>query len=718
MSDTLIEHPTSRLRAALAHCVAKPDMKGFLAGVDIAREFNLPLHDVRSTWDRTRETILNEQPVEYFWQWLVTAELRPRYRWPSPPTGAGDPEFDTCLGNFDPFGYVSAETTGRITDFPLHAENEPYGGFVPAMDFADLLPTWFRQRNPGEVISQHIRTFYPQAEDISDCSEQPKGATGGVLEIVARAAQSLGDNAATTDPKAAQLLHIAAKCLTKQASEPISTVLEDAVSMAQSALCAPAPARNGLVELGVLEAVSDTTAIPMLELVAKALARDAEVDTLHANDSDTIPAQDAEGTCARLPWALVPRVIWCLCNAISTLRPNRDAEEAKVIDLAVRRCLLAWRRVSDYRNFGQSPISRVNTARLFWSLLQISDANPAADKFWWTHWALMGAIDYDERAMLVPAGLMPYADPMCIQSYESGTSVILDRDELFDRSERYSIVIGKSFEHGNYDLGCALLAFTICTQANMGYSGLGWRRSQLVEFLQTASKYPGNDMVRDAVATALAILEHRGTCPDSLFLGSITTTHPASSPPLTRPYGLTRKEIEDEVIRGLGRECWLRIDNETKCLLVDAHHGSSRFRATTPDALSNWGNLAAGYLKAIEHELLKRYKPVLKSLAYKQYCEAKQHHAGKPTFGTVTYLVFNHSKLPAPLQRRIETERLAYHSSPDLVRLLKESRTLRNAAAHPSNFPAQKMTRTLEIVFVEKIFACMCHANDATPPCT
>lgn len=369
MTDNVADHPTSQLKQAIARCVMKPEMKGFLACIQIAHDFKLPLQDVRRTWEDLRsELVAQQRSLEHFWEWLGTASLRPRYHWPAAPSSSYEFESDTCLGNYDPFGYVGAETTDRIICFPLHNKDDPYGGFVPAMEFADLLPTWFRGRDPGQVISEHIRSFYPQIEEVSEYAEQPKEAGNETLDVVRAVAQALALRASASDPATERLLRIAANCLQKHLPANNGTTVESAIRDAKASLQAPEPVRLALIELGVLESVSEDIAIPMFDLISRVIAQNAEIETLMDADGNEVPAHGITARMPELPWSVVPRIIWCLCNAISRITHEKDADESCAIHRSIRRCLLAWRRVADIQNFGQSPVSRVDFARMLWCM--------------------------------------------------------------------------------------------------------------------------------------------------------------------------------------------------------------------------------------------------------------------------------------------------------------------------------------------------------------
>lgn len=704
-------HPTLKLQKALAQFHNRPAFKTFLACVRLAAIHRLPVGELSTLLQQNRGIMSESGVIEQFWPWLERLEPRPRYRWPKPDLQSKqEPEYDTMLGNMDPFGSNSTEISDRTALYPIHDPEDPYGGFVPAMDVADLIPTWFHDKDPGIVIARYLRAFYPQSEfDAADApaSAQPRLLHPDAIDLVASITHHLAETASEDDPQAASLLELAEHCLRTPPDSGLTAHPEKAVSDALAALQAPPAARSCLISLGILESVTGETVAPMLELVSRVIASNAGVRETPQDTGATPQQNTPDVSSAYLSWKLIPRVIWCLCNAADHFQwEMQEATEASgqnaVFILAVHRCLSAWRETADKHCFRRSPISRADTARMLWCLQGVAaQAGMSRQSFVCrTHWEISEAFGHDIRLLLVPSALATYMDPLCLDPYQSNPDEPPWPADLADRADQYAFVAEHAFKQGEGELGCALLALGICLSAGMAQSGLGWNRAKLAELLTTASSSPGSAMVKEAISSAAKMLRERGDSPDSLYFESLGTLA-SDTLPLTRPIGQSKEQIVADTVSRVGNECWLWLPVAVKEALIDARVLYSRCHQDIPAGIHNWGALAHNYYVALELLLIQLYRPVLDSGAFRNH--DKKGQPGRATLGTVVYLIHRHSRLPPDLQLDIEASGNRLHTDRKLAKLLQEALELRNAEAHGKEFLAIHLSRTMEMFLGERI---------------
>ena len=712
MTKHAAAQPTLKLQKSLAQFRNRPAFKTFLACVRLAAIHRLPVGELSKLLHQNREILSEAGVIEQFWPWLEKLELRPRYQWPKPDLQSEqEAEYDTMFGNMDPFGLNSTEISDRTALYPIHDPENPYGGFVPAMDVADLIPTWFQDKDPGIVIARYLRAFYPQSElDTvnAPASAEPRPLDPDAIELVTSITHDLAEGIRDDDRQAANLLELAEHCLQTQPDSGLTADPERAVTDALAALQAPPAARSCLVSLGILESVTAETVVPMLEFVSRVIASNAGVRETPQDKDGTLHQNIPDVSSAYLSWRLIPRVIWCLCNAVDHFQWARQKEgetsgQRAVFNLTVHRCLSAWRETADRQCFRRSPISRADTARMLWCLQGLAaQAGMSRQGFLCpTHWEISEAFGHDIRLLLVPLALATYMDPLCLDPYQSNPDEPPWPEDLVDRADQYAFVADHAFKQGEGELGCALLALGICISAGMAQSGLGWNRARLAELLKTASSSPGYAMVKEALLSAAKMLREQGDSPDSLYLESLGTLA-SDTLPLTRPVGQSKEQVIEDTVSRVGTECWLWLPVAVKEALIDARVLYSRCHQDIPAGIHNWGALAHNYYVALELLLTHLYRPILDSDAFRNY-KKEQSLKGPASLGTIAYLVHRHSSLPPDLQSEIEASGNRLHTDRELAKLLQEARELRNAEAHGKEFLAIHLSRTMEMFLGERI---------------
>jgi hypothetical protein len=405
---------------------------------------------------------------------------------------------------------------------------------------------------------------------------------------------------------------------------------------------------------------------------------------------------------AGIPWAMVFRIA---SNAEDGLSWHaRYGEHALDVEQAMKRILRNWLSEVHRHHNGQSPISFETLNHSVLTDLAFHLDARSYSRVSMERAALMDEFDHDLWLMIGmepfsymhPLGLELYlhSDDAAVGDHRSGLDFLLE-----NRPARYMEIIEAALAEGYDELANAYLAFGVFSQAMTGFSVVGWPKRRLSDLIARSVHTPGDRMVRKALEVASVGFAREGCKATHACLAShskVTDAGQATGQMRIRPVGWTRSEIEEKWKSDLGTECWLWLFPKTKNYLIDAEIMYSRCHIDLGTGIVDYGGLTSNYCKALESELVERYRAVFIADEYHSY-KAIKNLKGPETLGSAVHLITHYDRLPADLQHAIRSQRLLTHEDSEIVRWLRFCADVRNKAAHPSEFKNADFLETREV---------------------
>ena len=555
------------------------------------------------------------------------------------------------------------ETLRRIDEDDANPEfqskekklHDEYGSFLPARQLAHVLPTFFKDENPGSVIGQYMSQMYGRSNDdstpnFSRYRVTDKHLADSILEIGKTCVQADKSCSAKSRKKFVRALnYIVLSC-------------EDVTGFDCIKNCAP---------------FFETIEVAPLSLLLKLLWKwgDGSYDRYHAGSLpafgallDRIGIAEAPDRQAEraLPFLVVNLIhnritdaLWenCIAGFIADDGHFLDAIP-KLVDRA---------RVSARRNFGgRSPFTEE-------AACAIGDWKSFVD--WNT---------CDLRIELARA---------LEQAWKTGLHVWDDDSpvDLLNRCDTYMRLFDACEEEGFQHLATAVLAFFVFSQAVAHKGKLGtW--CEIAKRVERAAQYPGQEMVEIALRVAAAFA-HESSPLTELAIRSLLTNpkeeHSSNVVDISTARAAamrSRAEFEYAWKERLSPLRWNKLSTKCQNFLVAGDVQWSRNSADFWKADMDFGSIGLDYAKAIEAELGKRLEWLPTSTLFTKHCESVGFKPPKQmTLGAIVETLRGRHPLPEPLRHEIETAGVRCHNDNELMKQLKKLAALRNEAAHPTH---------------------------------
>ncbi|MDR0578181.1 MAG: hypothetical protein LBI87_11790 [Candidatus Accumulibacter sp.] len=322
---------------------------------------------------------------------------------------------------------------------------------------------------------------------------------------------------------------------------------------------------------------------------------------------------------------------------------------------------------------------------------------------------------YDEFLSMDLAILMA---PACIPS-----SNVFNNDEPLDyyyygdgdeygqaRSEWYFRVCREAISEGYWELANACLAFFLFSQPYLCNGRLlsDWRL--LAELLKSGLGLLGENAVRDAARIALGVIRERGLGDglDALNLEGWASEFQLDTEDVKQDQDAIDKyhQAVGNLQKAIGRENWFFLSIDAKRSLTAAEKSWVAMSSELGYGNNDLGQIAMGYVKAIELELTSRYQFLLNSSAYGSYFHEKYGQNPDPhlTLGSVTTVLRDYPRLPVNLQQEIENTGLSLHLDTGLVKHLWGLKNVRNKGAHTTEIGDEEIIKLRTNLFKNGIF--------------
>jgi len=252
-----------------------------------------------------------------------------------------------------------------------------------------------------------------------------------------------------------------------------------------------------------------------------------------------------------------------------------------------------------------------------------------------------------------------------------------------------------------WELANALFAFVVFRGLICSKTALLCDWSQLMATYKRLEGTPGHDMAREALIITTSALQELSPGSFHTYLlqqwsRCLQTPPPAQS----NIWNSTEESLRDRLLVTV----WPRLSRAIQSQIMNAEvlwTLQHQYLGTT-EAPSG-APLVLEYAKCIEVPLREGLRPVLDSLAFKEYQQATQNinPGNRPTFGNMVHLLLDR-QCPLPLQREMGKLGMSgidiaalQDMAPELKIILRE----RNAAAHES------VTATAAMQFRERLYA-------------
>lgn len=308
-----------------------------------------------------------------------------------------------------------------------------------------------------------------------------------------------------------------------------------------------------------------------------------------------------------------------------------------------------------------------------------------------------GLLSTDLAILMAPSTFTYQSNWNTFNYYELPPEDYCDADEGGQmRSEWYLRICRVAREEGYWELANACLAFFLFSQPQLCQGRLlsDWRA--LAELIKSGVGMPGDNAVRDAAGIALEVIRKHGLGEglDALNLEgwrSDATISPANLEQLLRAVPALRS-AEADLQKAIGSENWLRLSNGAKHALLTAEKSWTAMAAEVGYGTSDFGQIAVGYIKAIELELTNRCRFLLTSSSYDTYCRGKFGRGADShlTLGSVIGVLRDYPKLPEALQNEIDETGMKLHHDAGLIKRLLAIKNLRNDGAHSTEVGGEK----------------------------
>lgn len=278
------------------------------------------------------------------------------------------------------------------------------------------------------------------------------------------------------------------------------------------------------------------------------------------------------------------------------------------------------------------------------------------------------------------------------------------------RSEWYLRVWREAINEGYVELANSCLAFFLFSQPQLceGRLHSDWRA--LTEMFQASCGMPGERAVRDAAGIALGIIREKGygNGLDALNLegwASDTAIEPANVEQLLHGIAVHRS-AEAALQKAIGQEAWVKLSTGAKFSLLTAEKSWMAISSEVGFGTSDVGQIAVGYVKAIELELTSRCNFLLTSSTYHAYCQDKFGRSANPylTLGSVINVLRDYPKLSEGFQQEIEATGMTLQHDSGLVKRLLGWTNLRNDGAHSDHVGDEKLIKLRTDLFKNGVF--------------
>lgn len=754
MDKKPIQHPQLRLKEALKSCRRKGTLDAFLACISLANEFGIGDESLYAAWQELGGSILGSGEAltlsDTLGVWLAKcyffgspAEEQPTQTVidsePNPSTAKiGDRTVEELLR--DTFATLDA-TQQRERD----AAN-PYGRFYPAWETEELLQKHFSaNEDPGAVIGRYIRSFFPDDDppepelhwhadaELRRCSRpllqlvlasiclsladrlsvdvptdrreiDPDADEVALLRRIREANRDASEIRRRIDAAngyqmmAGELLTIAQGTRAEQTANA-----EEALKRFVQICRSPQPLAAALLRLHTRHAwwIEDAHLPWILQALSSSPLGKHRicVDDVWQNAPEVL-GEDAFNPMrlASIPWAVAFKIIEHIEDEEWY---EKYGERASDVEDAVMRIVRRWLAEVHHHHGGRSPVSInvLNLSMLHYPIAHLGARDYNNSDFDWhreQRKALMKTFNHD-LWLTIGMEWSPDVHPLGFYKYLNYPDYShLDSDFFLEtRPARYIEIIDSALAEGYDELANAYLAFGIFSQAMTGFSVAGWPKRRLAALIARSTRAPGGDMVRKAIEIASASPVREEFRATHAWLASHVKAQYVGEVSI-RPVGWTRSEIEEKLKNDLGAECWLWLFPKTKNYLIDAEVTYSRCHIDLGTGIVDYGGVTSVYCKALESELVERYKPLFATEEYRSYKNANNLKSPE-TLGTVVELISRHDRLPTDLQDLVRSQGLLAHEDPEIVRWLRFCKDVRNKAAHPSQFKSADFVETREI---------------------
>lgn len=274
------------------------------------------------------------------------------------------------------------------------------------------------------------------------------------------------------------------------------------------------------------------------------------------------------------------------------------------------------------------------------------------------------------------------------------------------RTQIYLQVIGLIRKEGWHEFANACLAFYLFSQPI--YSKDHQLHADwliLGKIMKAGAGLPGWHVVEKSLDNACALIRKGDlNSLDALCLASWLphdTLHEKTMPPATMLSSvLNHKQAEQDLMKFLGDETWIKLTPAGKRRLTDADAEWSALHTQLGRGRHDWGPVATAYGKVFEGELSFRMKSVFSSQTYGDYCRNKNRKNEEHiTLGPMLHLLKEFTDLDQPLCAEIEKTGIRIQEDKELVKNLLHLAFDRNRGAHPAGLTAKQFVDFRTLIF-------------------
>lgn len=276
--------------------------------------------------------------------------------------------------------------------------------------------------------------------------------------------------------------------------------------------------------------------------------------------------------------------------------------------------------------------------------------------------------------------------------------------------EIYFILVQKSYSEGRYDLGTALLSLYLLYRSIFLSGDIG-PTPDTVQIVSTALSNPGNKILKQTISIIVnTIDEHFAHDPVSMSSADVLRQHLPKSAKLYRIENYREKQVSGpDVITNfkciLDISRWDKLSKSSQECLISAELQWRNNAIEFAFGIKDWSGLVITYFKAIERELVDRFKSFYTSTTYLRYLTSREMTCPqKATAGWLLKELRNYQSWPQELKDNLSTARINLHNNPRLVNNLYDlCQNYRNVAAHPDPLDMVKFTRFKKILFEDRV---------------
>ncbi len=607
--------------------------------------------------------------------------------------------------------------------------SNPYGMFMAGYEIKEFLEAQFPDRNPGVVIGEYYRAFFPYETECTWSAEPRRSVwvSEDAMRLLARICLVLGkQNMAQESHADLALGGIDSKSISELAALGAGRMATAFFALAHL-LANPPSKRQDLsgsssIDWSALARIVFSAppllSEPLLRLIKQLDPPDKEgqiqvLDTMSrvpigperywACPSDellVIPEleeQRANFARAFLPWSVVANIWQILPWDMDSHTLEYTERDWEIADAAVKRILRNVFVASKQAGRQRMWLTLPSVYDLLTSALKTRDGGFMIGSDSEAYSELFEQTERDVRWILGLQRTELGESEFCFSTYfERGIGV-----EGFPLRTRRILEAVEAASDARFDeLACALLSFLFISEVAVGTQELSLPHAEIVETIQKLKGSPGYDMVDRALVAILSGPFGESASPEALSLRSLLKpSNRTEVPPQLEPrfIGASRDELHARLVNTIGTEQWIKLDPTTKTMLVDAVVAYSRCHLELVEGIENWGSLALGFAKGVENELMFRFDPVFGSPEWRN-CATTNLNRGKPTLGTITNLLQRLPQIDQALRQVVE-----HYGLNDLCRLLPDLtrlKDLRNPAAHSGPFTSAQFLEMKKLCLI------------------